>query len=284
MSPLSFPEKLKILWEVTTGSYWMIFVALLLGILGIVFLTTNHKTLERNRMIYILLALGVLTFVILMYHDSLFQMGNYMMDHFFIALYFPNLAIYFVAIIITNVIFWMSVFQKKITKPIQIVNVLVYIIIHYLLTLIISVVNTEQLNVFQDSSLYQNEKVTALVELSSMIFILWILFLASYKIILWYLSKGKKEENKVVMVKKEIKKLPSHYEPTSLPKMVKGTKKERIKIVEPSKEMSAMEEMLTVEDYKLLLKMLQEKKKKDSERKREQDKITELERLYKSIS
>ena len=36
MSPLSFPEKLKILWEVTTGSYWMIFVALLLGILGII--------------------------------------------------------------------------------------------------------------------------------------------------------------------------------------------------------------------------------------------------------
>ena len=383
MSKLSFWAKLGILFKVSFSSG--LFVIILLGLIGLGFLffMTDKKTLKRNKTIYLVVSCFVILFLLIAYHKSLGNMFDYLMNNLFVAVYFPNLAIYFAAIIIMNIILWISLFSFKTGEIIKKVNVVVYVIMNYLLALILSVIKNDNLDVFSQSSVYGNEKATALIELSSSIFIIWIIFLILYKIILIYLRKDYKPKVKKVIVRKKVKMLPENFEATIIPEMVyqKRTNKpvlpkespaSIIKVLDPEEEIEkysknvvnnrlqeevieiptnisdlynvpknsytsiyeeddytpevrveeephkvvkevyvekpqevvqkkivrdeeqkvvdAIEQTLTIDDYKLLVKMLKEQKEKErleqirlEERRKELNKYSELQQLYQSV-
>ena len=380
MSKMSLIDKLGILWKISKSSYLFIVVILVLLVLGFIFLTTNKKNYKRNKLIYLISIVVITTIMIAYYHGSLNNLYKYMMDNLFIAIYFPNLAIYFAAMVITNIILWISLFNFKTTEIAKKINIVVYIILNYLLALLLNVINTSKLDIFNQSSIYGNKNARALIELSSLVFVIWIIFLVVYKIILIYVRKDYKPKMKKVIIKKKVKLLPENYEPVSIPSYVYSNKKkekiiitEPIKshIIEPVKEFANdiketitdetakpiiiepvkeetikpiviepvkaevkrpviaetvktepaiviqpqeerlvietkeivekpeiiattedlnnnFEQMLTVDDYKLLLKMLQEQKEKEKlekekqeEKKKEEDKFMELQALYR---
>ena len=295
MSKLSLGDKIGVLFEVSKSSYLYLVIVVLLLVLGFIILSTNKRNKKRNKIIYISSSIFIFAFIIISYHSSLGNIFDYMMNNFFIAVYFPNLAIYLAAIIATNIIVWISIFNFKTSEIIKRLNVTVYIIMNYLLALILNVVNASQLDVFEQSSVYGNKKATALIELSSYVFTLWIIFLIIYKIILVYIRKDYKPKVKKVVVKKKVKKLPENYEPKEMPDYIYGnlTKNEPIPEIINSKEDSkvkAYEELLTLEDYKLLLKILKEQKEKDrmeklrqEAMKKEYDKFEQLQAIYRSI-
>ena len=205
---------------------------------------------------------------------------------------------------------------------------------NYLFGLLLYVIKTNKLDIFSGESIYTNSEATALIELSSIIFIVWILFLMIYKLILFFLRKDYKEKVKKVIVKKEVKKLPENFENIIIPEKVyinkpsmikeednklyteidypklvysdmfmKTDNKNYINIEVPNtvygnnkkktyEETKAYEDMLSVEDYKLLLKLLLKEKQKEKEVKPvkkevikevSQPNFTELENLYRSI-
>ena len=286
MSKLSLIDKLKIFMDVSMSSSLYLIVIILLLIVGYILLTTTQKTAKRNKQIYIVISIFIALFLIISYHGSLSKMFDYMMNNFFIAVYFPNLAIYMAAIIITNIIVWISIFNFKTDKLIKRLNVVIYIIMNYLLALILSVINSNKLDIFTTESVYGNKKVTALIELSSGIFMVWIIFLILYKIILIYLKKDYKPKVKKVIVKKKVKKLPENYEPIDVPEFIYGsinTKKEEIIEEEPIiEEKEHYNDIFTKEDYQLLLKLLIEQKSKKKEPKIN-SKMQELEAMYRSV-
>ena len=317
MSKMSLLDKIKVFFEVSKSSSWFLLIISLLLVVGIVLIRTNKKNTDRNKKIYIAFALIVTSLVVLNYHESINNIFDYMMNNLFIAIYFPNLAIYFAAIIITNVIVWISIFNFKTSEIIKRLNVVIYMIINYLLFLILNVVSTNKLDVFSRDSIYKNTKATALIELSSIIFIIWIVFLIVYKIILVYLRKDYKPKVKKILVKKEIKKLPENYEPVNTPNFIYGNIPQKINIEVDQKEeelKKVYEDMLTLDDYKQILELLKNKKKKPKkiiveedikekqkeesiklerikiellkqrEKEKEQNNFTELENLYRSIS
>ena len=376
MSKLTLWKKLTIFWQVSKSSYLFLIVLAVLLILGFIFLTTNKRNSKRRKLVYIISSAVILVLMIAFYHGSLASIFDYMMNNLFIAIYFPNLAIYFAAIIIMNVILWVSLFSFKTTNIIKKVNVVIYVIMNYLLALLLSVINTNKLDIFNQASVYGNNDARALIELSSFVFVIWIIFLVIYKLILIYLRKDYKPKVKKVIVKKTVKKLPDNFIPTTTPEYILGNKKnketiiftepiksrviepveekvvienkdvviekpaqqtviitpkeetivikpddepsivEQIveepkkaveKVVEETKEVvktvveepkiiastedlsTNFEQMLTVEDYKLLLKMLQEQKEKERLEKlrkeqlaKEENKFIELQALYRS--
>ena len=314
MSKLSFWDKLAVFFTVSKSSYLFIVMIALLFVIGIILYTSKKKTAKRNKTVYIVCSVFMLLFLLFSYHKLLGKIFDYMMNNLFITIYFPNLAIYLGAMIIMNIIVWVSIFHYKTSDLIRKVNVVVYVIMNYILALILSVINTEKLDVFTQSSVYQNNKAAALIELSSVIFVVWIIFLILYKIILMYLRKDYLP--KKVVVRK--KKLPSNYEPTTTPIFVHtdSSKEKQEQVINPIPELvltpvkeeikekkentKPYEDMLTVDDYKLLLKMLKEQKEKDKtdaalreqlqieqlkrkELEKEQEKYTELEMLYRSV-
>lgn len=273
MSKISLAEKWQILLEVTKSSYWFLLIIVLLSILGIMLLNTNKKTKNRNKKIYLISSGIILSLIIVMYHGPITNIFDYMMNNLFIAIYFPNLAIYFAALIIMNIILWISLFHSKTSELIKKINIIVYILMNYLLILILSVINKDNLDVFTQSSVYNNKNATALIEMSSVLFLVWILFLVIYKIILSYLTKNEKEKINKIVVTKPIKVLPDNYEPIHVPNYSYGNINKKmdnifIKEYQENKKITQeFENLLTVDDYKLLLKILKEQKEKDQREK-----------------
>jgi len=235
MTRLSLLDKLMILFNVIKSSNIYL---VLLGIFIVVFTTVSIITIKNKKVgkiIYILGMISIIGYLVMSYHPNLLKMFQYMMDNFFIALYFPTLAIYLAAIIIMNIIIWKTVFNDKSSKIIKIINTIVYFIMNYLLLLNCNIITKEKLDVFDQSSIYQNDNARALIELSSVIFILWVIFLILYKCIYEYIVKDLPKKKKpyrivesptVAYSEKELReyvfKKEKNYEITDSPSIIKG--------------------------------------------------------------
>ena len=276
MSKLSFLDKLRILFDLSKSSVLYLIILIARISLGIFLISNNRKNEKRNKTIYISISVFILFTLIIMYHSSLGNMFQYMMENFFVVLYFPNLAIYLAALIATNIILWISIFSYKSSKQIKTLNTIVYIIMNYLLALLLNVINKNNLDIFTKKSVYTNENATALIELSSTLFFTWIIFLIIYKIILIYLRKDYKPKVKKILIKKRVKKLPENFLPVTSPSYIYGEAPKK-PVVEQEKpvmikeninnEVNEYEKMLTLDDYKRVLKLLQsqtEKKKQET--------------------
>lgn len=301
MSKLSFIDKLSLFFEVAKSSIWTILILLILLVLVYMFSSTNKKTIKRNKMIYIVFSLLVLIILLISYLPSIGKIFDNMINNLFIIIYFPNLAVYFAAILTTSIILWVSIFSYKTSNLIKRINLVMYLIINYLFALLLYVINTDRLNIFNTKSIYSNKEATALIELTSIIFVIWIIFLVIYKLILIYLRRDYRPKVKKVIIKKEVKKLPENYLSIKAPSIVhisKPTMNEKtyIEIDVPkvvygsipknNKLLKIYDEMLTIEDYKLLLKLLKEKQKEVKKQPKEefvQPDLSELDRLYRSI-
>ena len=324
MSKLSLLDKLSLFIDVAKDSLWSILILLILIVLVYLFSKTDKKTMKRNKIIYIGFSLLVLIILLIIYLPSIGKVFDNMMNNLFIVIYFPSLAVYFAAIIVTSIILWVSLFSYKTSEIIKRLNLVIYLIINYLFALLLYVINNNKLDIFSTESIYTNKQATALIELTSIIFVVWIVFLMVYKLVLIYLRRDYREPVKKVVVKKEVKKLPKNYLNIEVPSMVYGNISKPLKEeknysytnapsmvygklstskIKPYIEIDApkvvygtipkkysidnktkvYEDMLTLEDYKLLLKLLKEQKKKEENEEVNQPNFTELENLFRSI-
>ena len=324
MSKLSLLDKLSLFIDVAKDSLWSVLILLILIVLVYLFSKTDKKTMKRNKIIYIGFSLLVLIILLIIYLPSIGKVFDNMMNNLFIVIYFPSLAVYFAAIIVTSIILWVSLFSYKTSEIIKRLNLVIYLIINYLFALLLYVINNNKLDIFSTESIYTNKQATALIELTSIIFVVWVVFLMIYKLVLIYLRRDYREPVKKVVVKKEVKKLPNNYLNIEVPSMVYGNISKPVKEeknysytnapsmvygklstskIKPYIEIDApkvvygtipkkysidnktkvYEDMLTLEDYKLLLKLLKEQKKKEENEEVNQPNFTELENLFRSI-
>ena len=260
MIRLNIWEELKIVFNMIGQSkYFLITLILFLG-LGIILSFINQKNKKTYQILYIALLIGVIVWIGIHYYDNIGKMFQYMMNQFFIIFYFPNLAIYLAGIIVLHIILWISVLKVHSSKAIRLLNTVVFLIINYFLILILSTIKKEQLDVYSQSSIYQNDNMRSLIELSSVVFTTWVLFLIIYKIILNYLSRNNKAEKELELStynEKDYKNYQFLAAPITVKQNIKKKKKlEKEKIKEIEKE----EEVFSIEDYKLFSEILKSQK------------------------
>lgn len=308
MKQLSLIDKFKVVMDITNSDKTYIVVICLLAFLSILFATTNRKNAKESKKTYGIIYIIALIAIIIKYHASLSTMYDNMMNNLFIVFYFPNISVYLAAIIATNIIMWVSMFSKKTKTLTKIVNSVVFFSMHYLLVLLLSVITNNNLNVFSQTSLYSNTEVHSLIELSSNIFIVWIIYLVIYKILRTYFENKAlktKTVTETVINKKEVTlqsqstKMPYYINTLSAPYTVKREEsKTKVIYQTPTNANTAIyDQMLTLEDYKVVLSMLREQQQQESkqpsknnisedEAKIEEDnekKLSELMELYRSV-
>lgn len=277
MNEISILEKLKVVYEITKSNiFYPIIIAFLL-IVSFLFITTNKNNSKESKKTYGSLYAIAIIIILIKYADSLKTMSDYLMNNLFIIFYFPNIAVYLAAIIITNIIMWISMFKPSTKTIIKLINTTVFSIIHYILILILGIITAKNIDVFNQKALYANHNIHALIELSSNIFLIWIIFLIIYKIIYTYLENKKVHkiyENKSLTVEhiKGVEKsqnlsvnLPKTVTKVNAPYIVKREmSKTRIvyELPKQTENIAVYEQMLTLEDYKLLVSLLKEQKEK----------------------
>ena len=275
MEKLTFGKEMNLFFIIISENKFSIVILLFLLFLAFIFITTNKKNVKTTKKIYIGIYSFITIFLLVFNFKYLGKFFDYMMNNFFIAIYFPNFAIYFAAIIISNIIVLISIFNQKITKLIKNINIIVYTFITYLLILLIGVISKADLDVYSQASIYKNTSAHALISLTSTIFMLWIIFLVLYTIIKKFITKDKDKEE--VIVKEKIVKeriLPDNIKEVPIPAFAtvvtpiteeEINKKAEIEIQKRVntrlRETHQLDSMLSKKDYMIILKMLKDKDK-----------------------
>ena len=215
MMKTSIIDKLNIIFELTKSSNIFIAIIAFLLFIVVVAITNNKKNQSTTKKIYLCIYTFIILAILITYYSSFGKMFDYLMNNLFIAIYFPNLAIYLVAIITVNIIFLVSVFKNNISRFIKNLNI----------------IHTNKLDVFTQTSVYGNKEAQALIELSSTIFLIWIFFLVVYKMIMIYQGKMNPVDAyrvEKVVVEKRKRILPSNIREIRATEVVKLGTRERI--------------------------------------------------------
>ena len=214
MKPLTMLENLNILKDIVASSTLYI-VMIVIGLFLIMFISrTTRMNAKLKRKFYIGFYLITVVALIGIYYKDLNTMFDYMMNNLFVVLCFPNLASYLAAIIITNIILWVTTLNGKEDTATKIVNSSVFIILHYLMILLLITVHKNKLDVFSQSSIYTNDQAKALITISSVVFITWIIFTIIYKLVrkAIYNKKGMELNQVVVYTNEPVKgKIPVDF-------------------------------------------------------------------------
>lgn len=258
MNRLTMLDKLSSLWKTSISA--PVTIILIIFVIGIIYITsnTNKKKIQQTKKIYI----GLYTIAILILLGTSFNSISDIIENFnknlFIAIYFPSLAVYSLAIIITNIIFLKTVFDTKMNKIIKKINITIFIVIMYIFSLLVHIINKEELNVFKQESIYSNQNAHALIELTSIIFITWIMFIVIYKIY----KKDNKVQIKKVIVTKEI---PVEKVIEKIVYVEKPDTNKKVEVLEPyetNKNFNKNTDDFTLQEYKTMLQILKNSNKK----------------------
>lgn len=284
MTTISMLDKLKTVAHLSNNVFNIAVIAFLVFI-SFLFITTNKNNAKQSRKAYIALYAILFIVVLIRYYNSLPTMFDYFMDNLFDVIYFPNIAVYIGAIIASNIIMLVSIFSTNTHKYIKVINVIISSFLDYLFVLAVNVINSKKIDVFNIESLYSNSNVHSLIELSSNIFVLWILFLVIFKIVISIIEKkNEKGPNKVTVkhvgydVKKSSNevKFPNNVLLTNTPVIIKrddyGKKKDDSDVL--------YDGMFTKDDYRLMLSIL----KGEKDRKRGKIEISDKPKEKKGTS
>lgn len=277
MSPVSLDEKLKIIWSVISSSplYLIFFVAI--AVLVFLFSTTNNANKKQSRKTYLLIYTAFFIYLIIQYGESFSTLVDYAVNQVFIGYYFPNIVIYICMLLIATIITLVSIFHKNISRIIKVLNSIIYGLLIYFLILMLSIVNTLKVDVFDLKELYSSDKVRSLLEFSMFLFVTWVLVLVVYHFIRKYQEK-KREDTKEEFVNYNV--IHNFDKEKVLSPRKEYTYFEQPKVESPEVKEEKKEEPFTIEEYKLMLKVLKEEKMKEQQ---QASALTELNRLYQSI-
>ena len=252
----------------------------LIVIITIVLITTNGSNRKQSKRTYILLYLAGFIFIGVEYGKDILTLIDYAINEVFITYYFPNIVIYLIMLVITNVVLFKTIFSDKVDFKLKVINSIAFSIIMYLFILAISLINNLELDVFNITELYSSNDVRSVLELSMFIFVFWIVVLTVY-----YLIRKYQYKHNLIQVESFTNYNIIHdFDIKEAYKMPK-----RPLIVEEKKEepsLNLLGQEFTLDEYKLMVKILKEEKEKESkteEIKEESNPLTELNKLYESI-
>lgn len=175
MNDFSLIEKINILMELISSSSLFLFFSMI-GISLLIFLIVciiKNKKINKWILITVFLFIGLIVFV--NYSSIIIKILDTVIDSVFKALYFPNLPIYATILVVPNVFLIISLINKRETKIRKIINLICSSVLDILFVFIISVVSTNNIDIYEEINLYTNSTLLVLLELSTGIFTSWIL-------------------------------------------------------------------------------------------------------------
>lgn len=239
MIQFSFSEKMKTLFELVSSSPFFIFLIVFFILLGIVLFDTIKYEKRKIKKAYALMYLAIFLAIIIKYNTSLLQLLDYLVNNIFVILYYPNLAVYILMIIISNILVVRAVFKRDMSKSLKTINIVFYCLKMFMMILILDNITKNEIDVYSQLSIYSNNQLTMLVEISSALFFIWLLLL----FIIWMVNKL---TNMLTNDKKSIKVV----EKISVEKKAKPL--EINPIIEEPKE-----DIFSTEDYIMMLNLIQ---------------------------
>ena len=182
MEYLNILDKMGLLWKLVSNNY--LFIAILA--ISMTFFIINRLKLINNKKMGLIITLSfVLGFTIILFYNSnsLFKMFDNIFNMIFRNIYFPSLYVYIAIILITNIILILSIVSTNMSKLYKNINKGMAFAINFLLLILINTVGSNDIDILSSNSMYTNNYFVTLIELTTSVFILWMLVLLIISII-----------------------------------------------------------------------------------------------------
>lgn len=251
MKELTFIEKLGILWQNILAH--PIFIGILL--LPIIFIIINKKITKKHIIVIYLLILATVFFVS---NTTIFELFDNMVDGIFMSLYFPNFITLFIVEVSSAIIAFITFIKHNINKINKIINITGFIIIQTLFCLIITIIKSNNIDIYKENALYASNDILTLMQLLMGTFalqIIGILVVFSIEKITEFLDGNTKKQKPIKFTKAKIITPFIEKEPEIKLEKQKPLNKDYIKI----KEIEPL-------DIKEEIKLQEEQKKKNEEK------------------
>ena len=193
MEDVSFIDKLSILSDMILSSPLFIIFVTIFEIGLVIFLLFKRKKFKINKWVVIGIWIVILLFLIIFYNKVFLNLLDNFINYIFNALYFPNLAVYSIILIVSNIFFIMAILNKKIDKSHKIINIVNAIVIDSLLIFIIDIISKNNIDVYEKLTVFSNNNLLVLLELSTGVFTSWVLLNLFYSLKLKLKKYDKKE-------------------------------------------------------------------------------------------
>lgn len=171
MADLSIVEKIKLLFNTAISTPFFIAYAVI-GIMLVVFMIIDIKKHRKfSKFIYILSGIFLITFFIIKYFNIILKVIDSFIEIILKALYFPNLGIYIIMLIITNITFIYNMVNKKAYKSSKIVSGIINILIDFIFILVIGIISSEKIDITSEVKLYSDATILTLLQISMALFV-----------------------------------------------------------------------------------------------------------------
>lgn len=175
MNDFSLIEKFDILMNLISSSTLFLICSIIVIALLIFFIVCIILNKKINKTIFIIISSLIGLIFVINYGSIVLKILDSIIDSVFMALYFPSLPIYMFVLITSNIMFIISIFSKNFKKSKKIINIINSILLDFLLILIIDIVSKNNINIYEQVTLYTNTSLLVLLELSMGIFVSCIL-------------------------------------------------------------------------------------------------------------
>ena len=170
MADLSIVEKIKLFFNTVISTPFFIAYAAF-GILLIIFMILDIKKHKKfSKIIYIVSGLFLISFFVIKYFNIIAKIIDTFIEIILKALYFPNLGIYIIMLLITNFTFIYYMISKKTYKSCKIISSIINIIIDFIFIMIIGIISSEKIDVTSEVKLYSDSTILTLLQISMALF------------------------------------------------------------------------------------------------------------------
>ena len=175
MNDFSLVEKLEILMNIIATSPLFLFCTMMSIAVLILFIICIKKDKKINKWIFISIWALLILVLIIKYNSIFINIIDSLFDSIFMVLYFPNITVYIIILLIINASFLYSLISRKVSKINKIINFISALIIDLFLVLIVDIVKNNEINIYNDLNMFTNSNLLILLQLTSSIFVSWVL-------------------------------------------------------------------------------------------------------------
>lgn len=173
MTYLSLLEKINIFFNMIFDFKIVFVLVLLLLIINLLFFI-KKISYKKYILSMILSMIIVLSISIMLNFKVLSNTFDNFMNIFFSNIYFPSIYVYIGILIIVFIAFIVSVSSTKINNAYKIVNSIMFSLNNVLLIIILNIIAKNKIDVFSIQSLYTNINLVGILELCTILFLVWI--------------------------------------------------------------------------------------------------------------
>lgn len=176
MMQLSFKDMIGNVFKTLTSS--PIFIVITIAFVGLFLACSSQKLNQSHKKKLIIGMFSILLLCLTLgFGNVFFQMIDQLINQLAITIFFPSMAYYLIIVLITNIIAIRTILKDSKHLYVKKINLGMFCFINLLLFVILMQISKQNINVYSQISLYQNQEILSFIELSMILFTFWMLTL-----------------------------------------------------------------------------------------------------------